>query len=60
MRRGLLLLASLGLFGLFGCGCHKCQGVCDCQVYPIEHGTPSPIVKPACADTIQPVPVQAQ
>jgi hypothetical protein len=59
MRRGLLLFVGLGLLGLFGC-CHRCQGVCDCQVYPIEHGTPSPIVKSAPCDVANPVPAPAQ
>jgi hypothetical protein len=55
MRRGLLLFLNLGLLGtMVGCG----RGVCDCIVYPLEHGTPSPIVKPAsaAANPIQPVP----
>ena len=58
MRRGLLLLLSIGLIGtLAGCGFHICQGGCDCQVYPIDHGTPSPLVKPASAvEPIHPVP----
>jgi hypothetical protein len=45
MRRGLLLSVGLGLLGLLA-GCHHCHGVCDCQVHPIDHCSPSPIVKP--------------
>jgi hypothetical protein len=57
MRRGLLLFLNLGLLGtIAGCG----RGVCDCIVYPLEHGTPSPIVKPASATGTQPIqPVPA-
>jgi hypothetical protein len=48
MRRGVLLCAVVGLLSMLA-GCHNghCHGVCDCQVHPIDHGTPSPIVKPA-------------
>jgi hypothetical protein len=45
MLRALLLSVGAGLLGLLA-GCHHCQGRCDCQVYPLDHGTPSPIVKP--------------
>jgi hypothetical protein len=47
MRRGLLLSVSLGLLGAFAGCSHRCQGVCDCPVQPIDHLTPSPVVKPA-------------
>ncbi|GEM_PF-7101865 len=61
MRRGLLLFLGSGLLGLLT-GCHCCQGRCDCQVYPLDHGTPSPLVKPAStmapAPPIAPVPAQ--
>lgn len=60
MRRGLLLFVSLGLLGaLAGCGGHRCQGICDCQVQPLAHGTPSPLVKPALplGDSTHPAPV---
>jgi hypothetical protein len=61
MRRGVLLSAAIGLLALIGC-CHRCHGVCDCQVYPLDHGTPSPIVKPGpivsppIQPTAQPMP----
>jgi hypothetical protein len=58
MRRGLLLFVSLGLLStLVGCG-HRCQGVCDCAVQPIDHLTPSPLVKPAfpIGDSVHPAP----
>ena len=58
MRRGMLLLLNLGLLGsVVGCS----RGVCDCIVYPLDHGTPSPVVKPASAvgQPIQPVPAPA-
>jgi hypothetical protein len=46
MRRGLLLLAGLGILTLVGCGSTRpaMRGECDCQVYPIGTGTP-PAVK---------------
>ncbi|HTU88730.1 MAG TPA: hypothetical protein VMF69_01415 [Gemmataceae bacterium] len=47
MRRGLMLFVGAGLLSLLA-GCrHSCHGRCDCLVYPIIHGTPSPIVQPA-------------
>ncbi|HWG42587.1 MAG TPA: hypothetical protein VN688_07350 [Gemmataceae bacterium] len=57
MRRGLLLFLSVGLLStLAGCG-HRTQGICDCQVYPLDHGTPSPLIKPgAGVQPIHPVP----
>jgi hypothetical protein len=60
MRRGLLLFVSVGLLStLAGCARH-CRGICDCQVYPIDHGTPSPLVKPASVvQPIHPTPVAA-
>lgn len=37
MRRALLLVVSLGLFGsVLGC---KTHGVCDCDTHPIATGT---------------------
>jgi hypothetical protein len=53
MRRGLFLFVGLGLLGLLS-GCHHCRGVCDCQVAPSDHCTPSPIVKPAVPVTATP------
>jgi len=43
IRRGLLLFISSGLLSLLS-GCHFYQGRCDCQVYPLDHGTASPFV----------------
>jgi hypothetical protein len=62
MRRGLLLFLGSGLLGLLA-GCHHCEGRCDCLVYPLDHGTPSPLVKTAApvpppAQPIAPVPAQ--
>jgi hypothetical protein len=61
IRRGLLLFVGSGLLGLLA-GCHNCQGRCDCLVYPLDHGTPSPLVKPAPVATpappIAPMPMQ--
>jgi hypothetical protein len=56
MRRGLFLFVGLGLLGLLtGCnGAGHCRGVCDCLVAPIDHCTPSPIVKPATPITAAP------
>lgn len=56
MRRGLFLFVGLGLLGLLtGCNhASHCRGVCDCQVAPIDHCTPSPIVKPAVPITAAP------
>ncbi|HTU20176.1 MAG TPA: hypothetical protein VMG10_19080 [Gemmataceae bacterium] len=56
MHRVLLLFVGVGLLGLLS-GCHHCAGRCDCLVHPIDHGTPSPIVKPApvVAPPVQPV-----
>jgi len=62
MRRGLLLIVGSGLLGLLAGCCHHCQGRCDCLVYPLDHGTPSPFVKPAPlgapVQPIAPVPMQ--
>jgi hypothetical protein len=56
IRRGLLLFIGSGLLGLLT-GCHHCQGRCDCQVYPLDHGTPSPLVTTAPPlQQIAPVP----
>lgn len=47
MFRALMLLIGVGLLStLVGCR-SNCQGRCDCQVYPLEHGTPLPYVKPS-------------
>jgi hypothetical protein len=57
MRRGVLLSVAAGLLGLLA-GCyHHYHGRCDCQVYPIDHGTPSPLVKPGpvAAPPLQPI-----
>ncbi|MGH7224333.1 MAG: hypothetical protein ACRELF_13975 [Gemmataceae bacterium] len=62
MHRGLLLFVAAGLLSVLA-GCHHCAGRCDCQVYPIEHGTPSPIVKPGpiVSPPLQPIaPISAQ
>jgi hypothetical protein len=61
MRRGLLLLIGSGLLSVLS-GCQLCQGRCDCLVYPLDHGTPAPFVKPApqampLAQPIAPMPV---
>lgn len=54
MYRKCVLLIGAGLLSLLS-GCHHSwQGRCDCQVYPISHGTPSPIVQPA--QPLAPVP----
>lgn len=64
MRRGLLSSLSLGLLGLVA-GCyspyrgHKLQGICDCQVYPLGHGTPAPWIQPASAVAPEPPPATA-
>jgi hypothetical protein len=56
MRRGLLLFIGTGLLSGLS-GCHFCQGRCDCLVYPLDHGTPPPFVKPAplAAPPLQPI-----
>lgn len=61
MRRGLMLSVSLGLFALIAGCCHRCHGVCDCPVQPLEHGTPAPYVKPALppGESIHPIPAPA-
>ena len=46
MRRGLLLFVNLNLLGAL-IGCHHSHSACDCQTQPLDHLTPSPVVKPA-------------
>jgi hypothetical protein len=57
MHRGMLPFVGASLLGLLA-GCHSCAGRCDCLVHPIDHGTPSPIVKPAptVSPPVAPIP----
>jgi hypothetical protein len=45
MRRGLIVLAGVGLLALVGCSSVAKRGECDCQVEPIGTGTPPPLIK---------------
>jgi len=56
MSRPFAILLALGLLGASE-GCHHTHGVCDCDLGPIGHDGPPPMLAPVSA-RLQPEPVQ--
>jgi hypothetical protein len=52
MRQPFAILLALGLLGA-AVGCHHTHGVCDCDLGPIGHDGPPPLLRPVPA---QPAP----
>ena len=55
LRMGVIVLLALGLLGA-AVGCHHTHGVCDCDLGPIGHEGPPPLLRPVPAQAApQPV-----